>query len=370
MYRPISLGWVLVCAVIASGEPVQDVSQALREAYPDVRSFSDGGQLSQVYGTTFGYGVSAERSADNFVRTYSQVFGVRDDELQPAAAGLALDTPYTLPLLYEEQTGTYTATMVCCQQHKDGIPVYRADLRMMVANDPAYPLVLANSTLCDLGDLAVPRGALARIDEGGAYAAALAFEPGLIDFSAAELVIWPDRDNKPSMPQVAITFVGSGLSANGEPKKFRFACAAATGEILHTEDMILFTTAAFNCTGFTQTKLRFWRWLGVESPTYDHAYVRVSNNGSTWTTVWQNTAQIADSAWTQVEYDISAVADNKSTVYVRWTMGTTDSSWQFCGWNLDDVQIVATSALHLTEDADEQSMDGTSAPATPESDKE
>ena len=111
------------------------------------------------------------------------------------------------------------------------------------------------------------------------------------------------------------------------------------------------TTGAINCTGLTQCKLRFWRWLGVESPTYDHAYVRVSSNGSSWTTVWQNTAQVADSAWTQVEYDISAVADNKATVYIRWTMGTTDSSWQFCGRNIDDVQIVATGAkLLMTED--------------------
>lgn len=99
------------------------------------------------------------------------------------------------------------------------------------------------------------------------------------------------------------------------------------------------TTTAINCSGLTQVQLRFWRWLGVEQPAYDHAYVRVSNNGSTWTTVWQNTAQVADNAWVQQSFDISSIANNQPTVYVRWTMGTTDSSWQFCGWNIDDVQI-------------------------------
>lgn len=101
------------------------------------------------------------------------------------------------------------------------------------------------------------------------------------------------------------------------------------------------TSTAIDCTGLTSVTLRFQRWLGVEVNTYDHAYVRVSNNGSTWTTIWSNGAEIADTAWSLQEFDISAVADNQATVYLRWTMGTTDSSWQFCGWNIDDVQILA-----------------------------
>jgi hypothetical protein len=28
-------------------------------------------------------------------------------------------------------------------------------------------------------------------------------------------------------------------------------------------------------------------------------------------------------------------------VYLRWTMGPTDSGWQYCGWNIDDVEIWA-----------------------------
>ena len=63
------------------------------------------------------------------------------------------------------------------------------------------------------------------------------------------------------------------------------------------------------------------------SRSYDHAYVRVSNDGVNWTTVWQNGAEITDAAWQLVEYDLGAVADGQPTVYLRWTMGTTDSSW-------------------------------------------
>ncbi|MEW6199966.1 MAG: M14 family zinc carboxypeptidase [Planctomycetota bacterium] len=102
------------------------------------------------------------------------------------------------------------------------------------------------------------------------------------------------------------------------------------------------TTPAFNCTGLQQVKLGFWRWLGVERSQYDHAYLRISTNGSTWTNVWQNpNADTADYAWTYQEFDLSPWAENKPTVYLRWTMGTTDSGWTFCGWNIDDVEVFA-----------------------------
>ncbi len=102
------------------------------------------------------------------------------------------------------------------------------------------------------------------------------------------------------------------------------------------------TTGAIDCTDLVDVSVAFQRWLGVEQPTYDHAYFRVSTNGSSWTTIWQNTAQVADTAWTYQEFDISSIADNQPTLYLRWTIGTTDSSWQFCGWNIDDVQIIAS----------------------------
>jgi hypothetical protein len=99
------------------------------------------------------------------------------------------------------------------------------------------------------------------------------------------------------------------------------------------------TTTAIDCSHVSLTTLRFQRWLGVEQPTYDHAYIRVSTDGTRWDPVWENDSEIADSEWTQVSYDLSALADGQSTVYVRWTMGTTDALGRFCGWNIDDVEI-------------------------------
>jgi bacillopeptidase F len=100
------------------------------------------------------------------------------------------------------------------------------------------------------------------------------------------------------------------------------------------------TTTAINCTGLYNTSLRFRRWLGVERSLYDHAYVRISLNGTSWTNVWQNPdSEIADGAWVIHDIDIHNQADNKPTVYLRWTIGTTDSGWRYCGWNIDDVEL-------------------------------
>jgi hypothetical protein len=100
------------------------------------------------------------------------------------------------------------------------------------------------------------------------------------------------------------------------------------------------TTTAINCSSVTGATLVFWRWLGVESSYYDHAVVLVSNDGANWTTLWQNsTTTLVDSYWQLCVYDISAIADGQSTVYIRWVMGPTDSSVTYGGWNIDDIQI-------------------------------
>jgi hypothetical protein len=99
-------------------------------------------------------------------------------------------------------------------------------------------------------------------------------------------------------------------------------------------------STAFDCSGITGTELRFWRYLNVESPSYDHAKVSISTNGTSWTTLWENGSETVDGSWSQQSYDISTIADNQSTVYLRWTMGVTDGSWQYSGWNIDDLEFL------------------------------
>ena len=104
------------------------------------------------------------------------------------------------------------------------------------------------------------------------------------------------------------------------------------------------TSTAFDCSNLSGVTLKFWRYLNVEQPSYDHAYVSVSNDGVNFTQVWTNGGGVEDSAWSQQEFDISAVADGQATVYLRWTMGATDGSWTFSGWNIDDVELWGLAA--------------------------
>jgi hypothetical protein len=103
------------------------------------------------------------------------------------------------------------------------------------------------------------------------------------------------------------------------------------------------TTQAIDCTSFDNVQLSFWRWLGIESSANDHASIQVSNDGTTWTTVWDHTGgTLNETAWSFQQYDISAVASFQSTVYIRWGMGTTNGSVTFSGWNIDDVRVAGT----------------------------
>ncbi len=100
------------------------------------------------------------------------------------------------------------------------------------------------------------------------------------------------------------------------------------------------TTQAIDCSNIASAELRFQRWLGVESSTYDDASVEISNNGSTWVTVWEHSgATMNETSWSLQAFDISAVADGQPSVQIRWTMGGTDGSVTYHGWNIDDVEI-------------------------------
>ena len=50
--------------------------------------------------------------------------------------------------------------------------------------------------------------------------------------------------------------------------------------------------------------------------------------------------EIDDGGWTSQEIDLTGIADNEPEVWIRWTMGSTDESVTYCGWNIDDIRIL------------------------------
>jgi hypothetical protein len=105
------------------------------------------------------------------------------------------------------------------------------------------------------------------------------------------------------------------------------------------------TTTALNCSGRQGVRLGFWRCAAIEGAPNDNAAVQVSINGTTWSNVWTNTYLIYDGYWTYCEYSLGGLADNQPAVYLRWSLGPTDASTSYGGWNLDDIQLLAENGL-------------------------
>ncbi len=97
---------------------------------------------------------------------------------------------------------------------------------------------------------------------------------------------------------------------------------------------------SIDCSEFVNVEFSFMKWLNVEQPAYDHAYISISNDdGISWVDIWTNNATISDNAWSLETYDISSLADMKSNLRIRFSIGPTDGSWQYSGWNIDDVIV-------------------------------
>ncbi|MEW6746243.1 MAG: hypothetical protein AB1486_26175 [Planctomycetota bacterium] len=95
----------------------------------------------------------------------------------------------------------------------------------------------------------------------------------------------------------------------------------------------------FNLSGHTGTRLKLRRWLGVEKSQYDHARLKVNS-----TTIFENAygSDQVDSDWWNIEYDISAIADNNSSVQVTFEM-VSDAGLEYGGWTIDDFRILTVA---------------------------
>ena len=101
------------------------------------------------------------------------------------------------------------------------------------------------------------------------------------------------------------------------------------------------TSPVMNCGGCSGGwDLTFKRQLGVESSSWDHAYVQIKSSSGSWTNIWQNTGSVSDGSFTSLTYTISNYISGNSNLQVRFGIGRTDSSVQYSGWNIDDVEIL------------------------------
>jgi len=100
------------------------------------------------------------------------------------------------------------------------------------------------------------------------------------------------------------------------------------------------TSPVMNCSSCSGSwELSFMKRLGVESASYDHAYVSVKGATGSWSTVYSS-GYTSDSSFYQQTISISNYVANNPAFQVRFGIGTTDGSVTYTGWNIDDVSVM------------------------------
>jgi len=109
------------------------------------------------------------------------------------------------------------------------------------------------------------------------------------------------------------------------------------------------TSPSFDCSGCSGAwQLKYWKRLGVESPSYDHAYVAVTTPSGGWTTIYSSSS-VNDFQFYQVTNTISSYINGNPDFKVRFGLGTTDGSVTYTGWNVDDVVIEPVGGVSAGE---------------------
>ncbi|MCG3129404.1 MAG: hypothetical protein FLDDKLPJ_00131 [Phycisphaerae bacterium] len=222
------------------GEPVAEDVPAwsmFRADHPGSDLFILNGRVTRVYGQAFSSGESPEASALGFLGLYSDVFGVEAADLVPG--GLIGDNLSTVPVMYLPDEDRYRFTLMSYRQVKDGVPVFRADVRLLVRNEADYPLVLVSSGLRDLGGYTVTGDALAGLNVESAFQSAQNVHPELTGVLAFEPVIWAGVEDMRVQPTLAMQLLADNGQVNQEGYAKRLLLVdALTGAVLFDENQI------------------------------------------------------------------------------------------------------------------------------------
>ena len=196
------------------------------------------GRITQVYGRAFSHGATAAQSAESFRLDHAEMFGTPAQEI--VAVGPFADGHHVQPIMYDQATGTYKFTGFFYTQQRQGVPVFRSALRLLVRNEQGFPLVLAAADLRDLGALEVPANA-AGPRQPVAVPAALqrarevALVAGEPRVASTRVVIFAGVEDEVVEPRLADeSIIEIGFD------RWLFVTDAATGAILYEEQLIIF----------------------------------------------------------------------------------------------------------------------------------
>ncbi len=230
----------------AAIDVIQEAKDRFRSENSRARLYQNGPRVTRVYGSAFGFGTDPHDTAEQFKTNHADIFGVRADDLLPVSR--VHDSGNTQGVMYNHETGEYKFTLVYYSQSKDGIPVFRSDLRLLTRNAPDHPLVLVSSGLRPLGDFEAEAQLRANLERkeftsdvfSAAKEEALTVIPDLVHYTEPTVVIWAGLDDMEVEPRVALSFIADNFGLGGNyDRKWLFLTDAETGEILYDENVLI-----------------------------------------------------------------------------------------------------------------------------------
>ena len=208
------------------------------------------GRIERIFGAAFSSGANAKESADRFVVENANLWGLDPEQLLPI--GPFANGAHIVPLMTDALTGDAKFQLVAYTPHVNGVPVYDAAMRLLVRDEPGFPLVLASVQIPDVSGFSIPGGMNAgRLNEASfARSARTWFLPGA-ELSGLRPVVFAGHNGVSQTPRAAVEFILKGNDqGDGGYSKWLFVTDPATGEIFHTVDQILHADVQVQVTGF------------------------------------------------------------------------------------------------------------------------
>ena len=204
---------------------------------PGTKFRENHGRIERVFGPAFGGGANPVDAATNFVADHARdLWGLDAEQYLPI--GPWAGGTHVLPLMTDQITEQAKFMLVGFIPHIDGVPVYDSALRVLVRNEPGFPVVLASAQVPDVAGFRVPGGAAPLAMNEAAITA-----QALPTFAEAEIlgirpVIFAGVNGETQAPRLAAEFILDGTDLLGERMKYRYLTNPATGEIFHEENQI------------------------------------------------------------------------------------------------------------------------------------
>ncbi|HNO79114.1 MAG TPA: hypothetical protein PKN33_13760 [Phycisphaerae bacterium] len=228
----------------AADEP--SALETLRAEHPSVKVRYHESRIERLYSGPLSTGSSAMESAEAFRTDHADVFGTAPGDLVLDRSGVRDPEQ---PLMYDRRTGEFRFSLITYRQFKQYVPVFRSELRLVLRNEASFPMVLASSTLKDLGEFEIDPATLSALSNPSMIAAsfvkgrasAISEVNELAEFGTPAVTIWAGTDDTPNeIPRPALVFEGADSMSNDQVNsKWLFVTDFQSGKIHYRENQLL-----------------------------------------------------------------------------------------------------------------------------------